>query len=74
MTCHDRCRYAQMCRLSPKADHREDGCWEYLHWDDMALDAESAKGDYRSKYDEELPFDEPGEEDEEVMEFDEEYW
>lgn len=70
MTCHDRCKFAQMCRLSEKSNHMEESCWEYLHWEDMAWDAECAKQEYTDK--DELPFSEELDSPEEAMEFAEE--
>ena len=61
MACKTDCRYRQLCRLTVKEGVyiEEDQCPEYMHWDDMALDAESARRDYQDK--DELPFDDPEE-------------
>lgn len=61
MTCHDFCRNAQFCRLSDKADHNPDRCWENLHWEDMRWDEERGKGG--------LQFPAEPETHEEVMEY-----
>ena len=50
--CRDHCLYARLCRMPALENRHPDACYEYMHWDDMAMDTESAKGDYYSKYDE----------------------
>lgn len=54
MGCDNRnCKFQQNCRLNVNGyvDYNTD-CLEYLHWEDMALDAENARMDYQD-YDDE---------------------
>jgi len=42
-SCHDDCRFAQQCRVKESIHLDPDHCGEYMHWEDMAWDAECAR-------------------------------